>query len=126
VLTTQEVLNLVNATETPRIRAGATHRLIDTWVVVVQGRLFCRQWSFKERSWYHAFIESPAGAITCGGTQIEVRGLVPDDLDAINPAVNKAYLAKYEQCDPPGTALEMTGPRHMARTMELVPVALDV
>ena len=123
----QDVLDLVDRTEMPRIRAGETHRFNDIWIVVVEDRLFCRQYSFAEKSWYHAFQKDPRGAIKCGETVTPVRGVVPDDLDEINPRINQAYLEKYAQRFPtyPHYAREMTGPRFMASTLELVPEVGD-
>lgn len=118
-----DVLRLAKATELPQIRAGNTHAFNDIWIVVAQGRLFCRQYDFSERSWYTAFLNDPAGAVKFGETVVEVRGVVPADLDAINPAVNQAYIDKYDgNADYPTIAREMTGSRFMARTMELVPM----
>ena len=122
-MTKQQVLDLVNVTETPQIRAGTTHPFNDIWIVVVDGRLFCRQYDLAERSWYTAFLEDPRGAIKCGDTEISVSGLVPDDLEAMNPLINAAYIAKYAGrfMRLPHYAHEMTGERFMERTMELVP-----
>jgi hypothetical protein len=119
----RDVLRLAQATELPQIRAGNTHAFNDIWIVVAQGRLFCRQYDFSERSWYTAFLNDPAGAVKFGERVVEVRGVVPADLDAINPDVNQAYIDKYDgNADYPTIAREMTGARFMARTMELVPV----
>jgi hypothetical protein len=118
-----DVLRLAQATELPQIRAGNTHAFNDIWIVVAQRRLFCRQYDFLERSWYTAFLNDPAGAVKFGERVVEVRGVVPADLDAINPDVNQAYIDKYDgNADYPTIAREMTGARFMARTMELVPV----
>jgi len=117
-----DVLRLAQATDLPQIRAGNEHAFNDIWIVVAEKRLFCRQYDFSERSWYTAFLEDPVGAVKFGETVVEVRGVVPDDLDAINPAVNQAYIDKYDgHADYPTIAREMTGARFMARTMELVP-----
>ena len=121
----EEVLWLANETEMPQIRAGETHRFNDIWIVVAEGRLFCRQYAFGERSWYHAFQENPDGTIKCGDAVIEVKGVIPDDLDEINPKVNEAYLEKYTKSRYPEIARQMTGPRYMERTMELIPIVDD-
>lgn len=121
-LSQSDVLRLAQATDLPQIRAGKSHAFNDIWIVVAQGRLFCRQYDFSERSWYTAFLDQPAGAVKFGETVVEVRGVVPDDLDEVNPAVNQAYIDKYDaNADYPTIAREMTGERFMARTMELVP-----
>lgn len=113
----EQVLKLVKETEYQKIRAGETHRFIDTSIVVAEDRLFVRQYSFRKRSWYTAFLDDPNGAIKCGDTVIKVQGVVPTDLDEINPKINEAYLEKYGHA-----AQMMTGARHMASTMELIPV----
>ena len=121
-LSPSDVLQLAQETDLPQIRAGSSHAFNDIWIVVAEGRLFCRQYDFSERSWYTAFLDDPAGAAKFGETVVEVRGVVPEDLDAINPAINQAYLDKYdEHADYPTIAREMTGARFMQRTMELVP-----
>lgn len=118
-----EIIELVNNTELPQIRAGDTHRFIDIWIVIVGGRFFLRQYYFNEQSWYAAFLQDPHGAIKCGETIIPVVGQVPPDLEQINPAINEAYLEKYAGRFPDyaHVAQKMTGPPYMARTMELVP-----
>ena len=40
-----------------RIRAGAEHRFIGIWAVVVDGRVFVRSWSLKPQGWYRTFLE---------------------------------------------------------------------
>lgn len=123
-MTKEELLSLVNETEMPQIRVGETHRFNDIWVVVADGRLFCRQYSFSERSWYHAFHENPSGAIKCGDTVVKVKGVIPDDLDEINPKINEAYLEKHANkfTRYSDIARQMTEARYMERTMELSPV----
>ena len=112
-----KVLQLVNSHQYHGLRAGDKHRFIDISIVESEGRLFVRQYSFSKRSWYHAFQEDPNGAIKCGDTVIKVKGVIPHDLDAINPKVNQAYLDKYGSA-----ASMMLGPRYMASTLELIPL----
>lgn len=120
----KDVLHLVETTETPQIRAGSTHHFNDIWMVVADSRIFCRQYSFGEHSWYDLFLKDPQGAIRCGEVVIPIEAHVPADLDAIGSMVNAAYLEKYAKrfTSYPEIAKEMTGPRFMARTMELRPV----
>jgi len=121
-LSHDDVLQLAHDTELPQIRAGHSHAFNDIWIVVADGRLFCRQYDLSEHSWYTSFLDDPAGAVQFGETIVEVRGVVPADLNEINAAVNQAYLDKYDgNTDYPTIAREMTGQRFMARTMELVP-----
>lgn len=121
----EDVLQLVEATETPQIRVGETHRFKDIWIVVVDGRLFCRQYMLGDNNgWREAFKEEPNGAIKCGDTVINVTGATPDDLDEINSKINAAYLKKYGEDFPdyPDIAKQMTGPEYMKTTTELTPV----
>jgi len=120
----EEILDLVNLTTTPQIRAGETHRFNNIWLVVAEGRIFCRQYSFSERSWYSAFLEDPKGAIKCGEQIIPIEGVIPNDLDEINQKVNEAYIEKYDKRlnHYPDIAHKMTGERFMAKTMELIPI----
>ena len=56
------------------IRAGTkAHRIIGIWAVVVEGCVFVRSYSLKERSWYRTFLEEPRGIIEVNGKQIKVR-----------------------------------------------------
>ncbi len=118
----RDIIDLVLATEMLQLRAGTEHRWIDMWVVVADDRLFCRQWGFSERSWYQAFQAAPDGALRCGETILPVEGVIPPDLDEIGERVNAAYLEQYGTGERPDIARQMTGPRFMARTMELIPV----
>ncbi|PWJ44372.1 DUF2255 family protein [Sediminitomix flava] len=123
-MTKDEILKLVDETKTPQIRAGETHSFNDIWMVVVDGRIFCRQYSFSERSWYSSFLSDSKGAIKCDDKIIEVNGIIPKDLDEINEEVNKAYIEKYDNRlnHYPQIAHQMTGEKYMAKTMELIPI----
>ena len=58
------------------LRAGTEpHRFIGIWVVVVEGRVFVRSWSLKERSWYRTFLEEPRGMIQVVGDELPVRAV---------------------------------------------------
>ncbi|HAA10786.1 MAG TPA: hypothetical protein DCE41_03455 [Cytophagales bacterium] len=119
----EEIVKLVDETVTPQIRAGEHHAFNEIWLIVVDDRIFCRQYSFSERSWYTAFLKDPTGAIKCGDAVITVEGRIPQDLDAINPKINAAYIEKYDQRlnHYPDIAHKMTGQRYMEKTMELIP-----
>ena len=121
-MTKKEISDLVYNTETPQIKAGETHRFNDIWIVVVDGRLFCRQYSFGTKSWYHAFLEDSNGYIKCRNTITKIEALIPNDLEEINPKVNEAYLDKYANkfTTYPDIAQKMTGIRYMEKTMELI------
>jgi len=78
-----------------RIRAGKEpHRLIGIWAVVVEGRVFVRSWSLKERSWYRTFLEDPTGIIEVNGRTIRIRPVFTRS-ERLKDAVEKAYSEKY-------------------------------
>jgi len=104
-----------------RIRAGAEHRFIGIWAVVVEGRVFVRSWSLKPRSWYSTFLEDSGGAIQVDGREIPVRA-VRTRSEGLKDAVSRAYLAKYNKGSSIQYARDMGRPRSRATTTELVPV----
>jgi len=76
-----------------QIRCG-DHRFIDIAIVAAGGRFFVRQYKFGGRSWYHAFLKNADGAMKLGDAIMPIDGVVPKDLDEINPKVTKAYFRK--------------------------------
>ncbi|TAH38022.1 MAG: DUF2255 family protein [Planctomycetota bacterium] len=102
------------------IRAGAEHRFIGIWVVVVEGRVFVRSWSLKPRSWYRTFLEEPRGTIQVDGREIAVRA-VQTRSERLKDDVSRAYLEKY---DTPGSvkyARDLGRKRSRDTTTELQP-----
>lgn len=118
--TLEEISKLVRAQNVLQIRSGDTHRFVDITIVEAEGRFFVRQYKFGERSWYHAFLENPQGAIKHGETIIPIRGVVPEDLEQINPLVTKAFIKKlriiYRMM-----RLRFDTKKHEASTLELIP-----
>src|SRR5438445_11762325 len=80
--------------KTVRIRAGGKHRLIGIWGVVVQGRLFVRSWSIKDRSWYRTSLKDPRGFIQLSNRTIPVRA-VRTRSARLKAALDRAYLKTY-------------------------------
>ena len=120
--TKQQVADLVNHSVKHQIRQGHTHRFIDLLFVAVDDRIFCRRYTYREPSWHTAFIQDPTGQIKLDKTIVDVHGVVPDDLDEINPLVNQAYETKLKQL---GASYMIAGaiePRAQASTMEVIPV----
>jgi hypothetical protein len=121
-ITIPKIVELVNTTRHHQIRQGHTHRFIDLMFVTVGERLFCRRYTYSEPSWRSAFIKNTVGQIKLDGKVIDVKGLVPHDLDKINPLVNKAYeeaLKRY------GATYLLDGAidhRAQESTMEMIPV----
>jgi hypothetical protein len=103
------------------IRAGlGPHRIIGIWAVVVEGRLFVRSWSLKERSWYRTFLEDPRGIITVGADEIPVRA-VRTRSERLKAAVDRAYLAKYKTPGSIKYARDLGRAKSRATTTELIP-----
>ena len=117
------VLDYVKNNNLTGVRAGkARENFLEIWMVTVQGRIFARSWGFSERSWYHIFLSGEEGAIKCGETIVPVKGIVPEDLEAITPEINQAYLAQYDTGgDNSFYAKGIIEPEHIKYTMEFVP-----
>src|SRR2546421_12534403 len=77
------------------IRAGAKpHRIIGIWAVVVEGRVFVRSYSLKERSWYRTLREEPRGIIEVNGKQIKMRPIFTLS-ERLKKLVDRAYAEKF-------------------------------
>jgi hypothetical protein len=115
------VLALLDATKYLGIRAGAEHRYIAVWPIVLSGRLFIRSWNDKPTGWYRAFLDDPRGEIQLpSGREIKVRARTVR-AQRIIEAMETAYAEKYPT---PGSRKYVVGfrrPRRRATTVELVP-----
>lgn len=89
--TQSELAELVNRTGYHEIRAGYTHRFIRLMFVTVDNRVFCRRYSYNEPSWHSVFMSNPDGQVRLDGTETNINAAVPQDMDAIIPAVDQAY-----------------------------------
>src|SRR5213596_1947737 len=77
------------------IRAGTRpHRIIGIWAVVVEGRVFVRSYTLKERSWYRTFLEEPRGIIEVNGKRIKVRAVFTRS-ERLKRLVDRAYAEKF-------------------------------
>ena len=116
------VLETINAAKILGIRAGTKpHRIIGIWVVLVEGRVFVRSYSLKERSWYRTFLEEPRGIIEVNGKQIKVRPVFTRS-ERLKKLVDRAYAEKYNT---PSSLIFVKGFRVKKRrdtTTELVPI----
>ncbi|MFA8451920.1 MAG: hypothetical protein ACEPOW_14590 [Bacteroidales bacterium] len=119
-MTIQELTKLINSKWVHQIRAGEKHRFVDITIVETEGRFFVRQYRFGKKSWYDAFLKDSAGAIKINDTIIPIDGVVPKDLDDVNPKVNKAYFKKINILY---WLMRLTYDRkkHEASTLELIP-----
>lgn len=104
------------------IRAGTKpHRIIGIWVVVVEGRVFVRSYSLKERSWWRTFLEEPRGIIIVNEREIKVRPVFTRS-ERLKKLVDGAYAEKYNT---PGSLQYVKGFKEKKRrdtTTELVPI----
>lgn len=120
IMTIQEITKLINSSDVHQIRSGDKHRFVDITIVEAEGRFFVRQYKFGKRSWYHAFLEEPNGAIKYGNTIIPIEGRVPEDLEDINPLVTQAYIDKLGMIYKT-MRLGFSTKKHEASTLELIP-----
>ncbi|WP_412984618.1 hypothetical protein [Pontimicrobium sp. IMCC45349] len=118
-MTIQELEKLVQGQKVHQIRCG-DHRFIDITIVSTEGRFFVRQYKFGKRSWYHAFLANSHGQMKLGDTIVDIDGVVPKDLETINPKVNKAYF-KLLWILYPLMRLTYNRKQHEASTLELIP-----
>lgn len=104
------------------IRAGTKpHRIIGIWAVVVEGRVFVRSYSLKERSWYRTFRQDRRGVIEVNGKQFKVRPVFTQS-ERLKKLVDKAYAEKFPT---PGSRVFVEGFKEKKRrdtTTELVPL----
>ena len=123
-MTKDDILKLVDSTENPLIKAGEKHRFNYIWIVVVDGRMFCRQYDLSEKSWYATFLQNPKGYVKCNDTIIKVNGIIPKDLDDINDRINNSYLEKHAKrfTKQSNYAYEIIETSRMEKTMELIPI----
>jgi len=106
--------------KTVRIKAGAKHRFISIWGVVVEGRLFVRSWSIKARSWYRTFLKDPRGFIQLANHTIPVRA-VRTRSARLKTAIDRAYVKKYTTSWEVRFAKDLARPNSRATTIELRP-----
>lgn len=118
----QSTVNVLRDSKILGIRAGTKpHRVIGIWVVVVEGRVFVRSYSLKERSWYRTFLEEPRGIIEVNGKQMKVRPVFTRS-ERLKELVDRAYAEKYHT---PGSLHFVKGFKQKKRrdtTTELVPL----
>ena len=102
------------------IRAGAEHRFIPIWVVVVDGRVLIRPWNDKAGGWYRAFRKNPLGAIRLGTKEVPVRARKVRGAKLIH-AMDAAYAAKYTTTANLKYVKGFATKQRRATTTELIP-----
>ena len=107
------------------VRAGSdlAHRVIGIWAVVVEGRVFVRSWSMKERSWWRTFVKDPYGEIFVAKRKrgIKVRA-VQVKSEALKDKVSAAYREKYNTPGSIGYVEDMSRSPSRDTTTELTAV----
>jgi len=118
----KSVVEAVHRAKILGIRTGTKpHRIIGIWAVVVEGRIFVRSYSLKERSWYRTFREEPRGVIEVNGKQFKVRPVFTRS-ERLKKLVDKAYAEKFPTA---GSRVFVEGFKEKKRrdtTTELVPM----
>jgi hypothetical protein len=118
----KDIVAAIQKSQILGIRAGtAPHKIIGIWAVVVEGRVFVRSWSLKERSWYRTFLEDPQGVMTINGREFPVRA-VQTRSERLKDAVDQAYLTKYKTPSASKYARDLCQPKSRDTTTELVPL----
>jgi hypothetical protein len=102
------------------IRAGAEHRFIPIWVVVVDGRVLVRPWNDKAGGWYRAFQEDAHGAIRVGTKEVPVRARKVRGTKLIGQ-MDAGYAAKYTTKANEKYVKGFATKKRQATTMELIP-----
>ncbi|HEX9817260.1 MAG TPA: DUF2255 family protein [Candidatus Thermoplasmatota archaeon] len=115
-----DALAWLGETKYVKVRAGATHRLIHIWVVVVDGHVFARSWNNKPDGWYAAFLKEPEGALEVDGKAMPVRARKVTAADFLN-AATKAYGAKYSTKPNEKYVVGFAEPHRRKNTVELLP-----
>lgn len=103
------------------IKAGL-HRetFLDIWMIVANDRIFARSWGLAEKSWYNTFLQDPKGQIKCGENIFNIKAIVPIDKNDLTPAINNAYLTKYNTDHNIEYAKEIIKAKHIEKTLEFI------
>ena len=86
----------------------------------MEGRVFLRSWSLKERSWWRTFLADPYGAITVDGAELPVRA-VRTRSERLQALISQAYRAKYKSPGSIQYARDLGRAKSRATTTEVVP-----
>jgi hypothetical protein len=117
-----DILSVIEKENIIGLRAGSgPHRFIAIWAVVVEGRVFVRSWSLKERSWHKTFLSEPQGAINVAGRELPVRAIRTRS-DRLKDAVSRAYRKKYNTPGSIQYVKDMSRAKSRATTTELAPL----
>ena len=113
-------LAAIAATKYLSLRAGASHRFIAVWVVVVGDRVLVRSWNDKPAGWYRAFRKEKRGAIRVAEREVVVRAL-PVRSARLNDGADRAYAEKYTTKANQPYVRGLATARRKATSLELLP-----
>ena len=121
-MTKNEFVVAAKKTAMPKIKIGDHPRYADIWVVSVNGRVFCRQFSKNVKGWYTAILKSPNAHRKMNGSAFNVIGKVPEFSEALSKEIGQAYLKKYGRSFHPRVfvAWLMSRRKRWGKTVELV------
>lgn len=103
------------------LRAGAEHRFIAVWVVLVGERVLVRSWSNKPGGWYRAFLEKGVGTIKVDNRAIDVRAR-PVSSAKLLDLMDVAYAEKYNTKANLKYVKGFTTAKRRACSLELTPL----
>ena len=121
-MTKEKYLVSAKKVKIPQIKVGDYPRYADIWVVVVDGRVFCRQFTKNKKGWYAALLQNPEATLKFDDLEFKILGKIPADNEALTGKINKAYIKKYGRSFSwlAIIAWLMTTKNHSSRTMELI------
>jgi len=118
----RRTLAAIEATKYLYIRAGATHRFIPIWVVVVSDRVLIRSWNDEPDGWYRALRQEKSGAIRVDDREIAVRA-APVRSARLSDGADRAYREKYTTKANQPYVRGFATARRKAATLELKPAS---
>ena len=112
----------VDACKALYIRAGAEHRFIFVWVVLVGDRVMVRSWSGSPKGWAGAFLKEKTGVMRLSrdAPDIPVRAAHVKGKKLLD-AMDVAYAEKYTTKASKKYVSGFTTAKRRAMTIELLP-----
>jgi hypothetical protein len=111
----------IDATKYFYLRAGAEHRFIAVWVLMIGERVFVRSWSDKATGWYRAFRKEGVGTIKVDHKEIDVRAR-PVKSAKLLDSMDVAYAEKYNTKANLKYVKGFTTAKRRACSLELTPL----
>jgi hypothetical protein len=111
----------IDATKYFYLRAGAEHRFIAVWVVMIGERVFVRSWNDKPGGWYRAFRDEGVGTIKVDNREIDVRAKPVRGAKLLDQ-MDVAYAQKYDTKANLKYVKGFTTAKRRACSLELTPL----